>query len=310
MSQLKLSLQADVSARHISFLETGRSSPTPEMVSRLAEALELHPDQRAELMRAAGFWEPSLGSSLDGAYEGHGGGDLDVVLAIERAGTADEAAELAGAALARIGLSHFFVGTLAQRQAGAGAVIHDHVANAPLGWLQHYRLCGYGRVDPLVRATAARHLPFFWSEVLAGLGKLNPAVRRMFGEAKSFRISEGFVMPVHRANGSVHALSAMAERVETADPRAHVIARTISIALLHRLDEIGAPAEVRLMLAQAERDWLAHLLDGRSVERAGQLCGWGEMEVLARGRQACAKLGASDPLLAALRARRLQLLPA
>jgi len=55
LSQLRLGLEADVSARHIAFLETGRSSPTPAMVVRLAEALEVPLSDRNALLAAAGF---------------------------------------------------------------------------------------------------------------------------------------------------------------------------------------------------------------------------------------------------------------
>ncbi|MBN8911915.1 MAG: helix-turn-helix transcriptional regulator [Rhizobiales bacterium] len=41
MSQLRLALEADVSARHIAFLETGKANPTRGMVIRLSEALEV-----------------------------------------------------------------------------------------------------------------------------------------------------------------------------------------------------------------------------------------------------------------------------
>ena len=41
MSQLDLSLAAEVSARHISFLETARSRPSVEMVLTLAETLDV-----------------------------------------------------------------------------------------------------------------------------------------------------------------------------------------------------------------------------------------------------------------------------
>ena len=41
MSQLDLAAEADLSTRHLSFVETGRSKPSREMVQRLAEALEL-----------------------------------------------------------------------------------------------------------------------------------------------------------------------------------------------------------------------------------------------------------------------------
>ena len=54
-SQLALSLDADVSARHISFLETGRARPSREMVTRLGEAMDLPLTARNELLSHAGF---------------------------------------------------------------------------------------------------------------------------------------------------------------------------------------------------------------------------------------------------------------
>ncbi|MEL6876207.1 MAG: helix-turn-helix transcriptional regulator, partial [Pseudomonadota bacterium] len=40
-SQLDLSLEADMSARHLSFLESGRANPSRAMVLRLSDALQL-----------------------------------------------------------------------------------------------------------------------------------------------------------------------------------------------------------------------------------------------------------------------------
>jgi transcriptional regulator with XRE-family HTH domain len=54
LSQLDLALTADVSARHISFLETGRSRPSPEMVLTVASALGVPLRQTNEMLRAAG----------------------------------------------------------------------------------------------------------------------------------------------------------------------------------------------------------------------------------------------------------------
>ncbi len=53
-SQLDLALAADVSARHVSFLETGRSSPTAEMVLRLATTLGVPLRQTNAMLEAAG----------------------------------------------------------------------------------------------------------------------------------------------------------------------------------------------------------------------------------------------------------------
>ena len=54
MSQLDLASHADVSQRHISFLETGRSKPSREMVSHLARALQVPLREQNLLMLAAG----------------------------------------------------------------------------------------------------------------------------------------------------------------------------------------------------------------------------------------------------------------
>lgn len=54
-SQLSLALASDVSARHVSFMETGRARPSADMVARLADALELPLRERNALFVAAGF---------------------------------------------------------------------------------------------------------------------------------------------------------------------------------------------------------------------------------------------------------------
>jgi transcriptional regulator with XRE-family HTH domain len=55
MSQLDLALEADISARHLSFVETGRSAPSREMVLHLAEQLEIPLRDRNLLLVSAGF---------------------------------------------------------------------------------------------------------------------------------------------------------------------------------------------------------------------------------------------------------------
>jgi len=55
MSQLDLALGAGVSARHVSFIETGRSRPSAEMVVQLAEHLDVPLRDRNSLLLAAGY---------------------------------------------------------------------------------------------------------------------------------------------------------------------------------------------------------------------------------------------------------------
>ncbi|TYB41918.1 helix-turn-helix domain-containing protein [Actinomadura chibensis] len=55
LSQLELASEADVSTRHLSFVETGRSTPSREMVLRLAEHLDVPLRDRNLLLVSAGY---------------------------------------------------------------------------------------------------------------------------------------------------------------------------------------------------------------------------------------------------------------
>lgn len=54
-SQLELAAEADVSARHIAFLETGRARPSPAMIGRLGDALQIPLAARNQMLTLAGF---------------------------------------------------------------------------------------------------------------------------------------------------------------------------------------------------------------------------------------------------------------
>src|SRR5450755_3161162 len=55
LSQLDLAVDAEISTRHLSFVETGRAAPSREMVLRLAERLDVPLRERNVLLAAAGF---------------------------------------------------------------------------------------------------------------------------------------------------------------------------------------------------------------------------------------------------------------
>jgi transcriptional regulator with XRE-family HTH domain len=55
LSQLDVAIEAAVSARHVSFLETGRSAPSRAMVLRLADVLDVPLRERNQLLLAAGL---------------------------------------------------------------------------------------------------------------------------------------------------------------------------------------------------------------------------------------------------------------
>ena len=65
MSQLDLAGEADISTRHLSYVETGRAAPSREMVLRLAERLGVPLRERNALLVAAGFAPMYRERSLD-----------------------------------------------------------------------------------------------------------------------------------------------------------------------------------------------------------------------------------------------------
>ncbi|HEV3067072.1 MAG TPA: helix-turn-helix transcriptional regulator [Streptosporangiaceae bacterium] len=66
LSQLDLAIQADISARHLSFVETGRSRPTSAMILRLTEHLDVPLRDRNTLLLAGGFAPAYPEHPLDG----------------------------------------------------------------------------------------------------------------------------------------------------------------------------------------------------------------------------------------------------
>ncbi|MCW2985558.1 MAG: family transcriptional regulator [Conexibacter sp.] len=67
---MELALEAAVSTRHLSFVETGRSKPSRDMVVKLAEHLDVPLRERNELLLAAGYAPAYPESSLEDAEMG------------------------------------------------------------------------------------------------------------------------------------------------------------------------------------------------------------------------------------------------
>jgi len=65
LSQLDLASEAEISARHLSFVETGRAAPSRDMVLRLAERLDVPLRERNVLLVAAGFAPAYPNRALD-----------------------------------------------------------------------------------------------------------------------------------------------------------------------------------------------------------------------------------------------------
>jgi transcriptional regulator with XRE-family HTH domain len=80
LSQFELALQAGVSSRHLSFVENGRSRPSPELVLRLAEKLDVPLRDRNDLLLAGGYAPAFAQRELDAPEMGPVRDAIDQVL--------------------------------------------------------------------------------------------------------------------------------------------------------------------------------------------------------------------------------------
>jgi transcriptional regulator with XRE-family HTH domain len=80
LSQFELALRAGVSSRHLSFVETGRSRPSADMVLQLAEELEVPLRDRNHLLLAAGYAPAYAQRELDAPEMGPVRDAIDQVL--------------------------------------------------------------------------------------------------------------------------------------------------------------------------------------------------------------------------------------
>ncbi|WP_137752153.1 autoinducer binding domain-containing protein [Sphingopyxis sp. L1A2A] len=236
-SQLVLALDAGVSCRHLGFLETGRAKPSADMVARLAGALRLSGMEQDRLLLAAGL-APRFADRIRDAGT-LGTRAFDAALALAASKSVASSTRIAAEFFGEIGIDHFITGTL--RGSPAGWDIRRDAGGRPAaGWLQHNYTNRYRNTDYLVRATAARDRGFFWSDIPPAV--MNDAQRRILAEARDFRISDGFVLPIPVGDGSVRAFSSWGERVETTGATrtaASLVARAL-VENLHDLNQLPA----------------------------------------------------------------------
>jgi transcriptional regulator with XRE-family HTH domain len=80
LSQLDLAVEAEVSTRHLSFLETGRALPSREMLLTLSNVLDVPLRERNVLLQAAGYAPFYRETSLDDPQMSHVRAALELIL--------------------------------------------------------------------------------------------------------------------------------------------------------------------------------------------------------------------------------------
>lgn len=240
LSQLDLSVEAGVSSRHVSFIESGRARPSEAMVERLGDAMALPNSVINALLDSAGYAQRLPEAPLNPAPLPNDLGGLAFETAVRIEGAADAGAVIASArhALEAIGLPRFFFATIRPGRSNLHDVRIDHGGSFPDPWLKRYVNRHYASVDPLLTAADECRGGFFWADVLRK-DKLCRTAEKLFSDASRQGLDSGFVNSVRRGDGTVSLVSMMGSGLDHRDPRLRVALRTLGSGMLDRMTRLS-----------------------------------------------------------------------
>jgi len=128
---------------------------------------------------------------------------LDTVVEAENASSLQELNAIFQPALRKVGFSLFAGLEVASPKAQFAVDIKFGAGFET--WWAHYLQMKYAQDDVLIKECIRTHDAFFWSDVLAR-GHLSPKEKLIVAHAQTYELLEGFIAPLHKADGSIFAV--------------------------------------------------------------------------------------------------------
>lgn len=85
------------------------------------------------------------------------------------------------------------------------------VSTWPKDWSAHWLQQRYWRVDPVVSGVMEQREPFFWAEALE---RATPTGRKVFAQARTFGLDDGFSVPSHNADLTISTVTVVGKRLD------------------------------------------------------------------------------------------------
>lgn len=163
----------------------------------------------------------------------------------------------------------------------------------PADWMAHYFANRYQFIDPVVLEAQRSHLPFAWRFLTNRTGGLSPDQRKLFDEAASFGIRDGFTIPFHTAEGCIavqsYAFGSVDELQEVMNAQAKLKLLAVYYhTAVERLLDVQTPEDE---LSPMERQCLTGIAHGRSLWEISGSIHRPEPDVAGALRSAREKLG-------------------
>jgi DNA-binding CsgD family transcriptional regulator len=162
-------------------------------------------------------------------------------------------------------------------------------------WRKHYEEAGLANGDPLLVSGRSELSPTTWSKFRSGR-TLTREESRVFDEAAKFGLMDGFYLPIHQTDGTMHGVSMMVDHELEDDPRMMGALHMLSLyysAAAHRLGkttpEDSKPRKPVLTPRQCE--CLQWVRAGKSSWDIGQILGLSEHTVNEHLAEARKRLG-------------------
>jgi DNA-binding CsgD family transcriptional regulator len=178
--------------------------------------------------------------------------------------------------LARFGIGHFVLYQATDRaRRPTGARIAGPIQR---DWRKHYVENGFANHDELLTHGLDAVAPTTWTKFKAET-PISDGQKLMFDEARSFGLHDGFYLPIHQPDGSMHGVSMMAPHALETDSRLlaalHLLAIYYSIAAnrlgLSPPEPPSPPEESKSLLTPRQRQCLQWVRAGKTSWEIGEI---------------------------------------
>jgi LuxR family quorum sensing-dependent transcriptional regulator len=163
----------------------------------------------------------------------------------------------------------------------------------PAGWFDLYTQNGYEHHDPVARHCRRTAAPFEWADAPYDRVK-EPRAAEVMDRATDFRMSKGFITPIHDARGFKGGVSLGGQDIDLhgrSKPALHLMSLYVFEAICGLID---APPETDHRLTARERETLSWASQGKTAYEIGAILHIGQRTVEEHLATAARKLGAAN----------------
>jgi LuxR family quorum sensing-dependent transcriptional regulator len=230
---------------------------------------------------------------------------LAYVDSLQKARTPDEVCRALIEVTARFGLTALLAGTVPK----PGTPQHEQRSHVllcdwPKDWMERYVSMNYVDRDPLVTFMKRSPSAVYWHDAIDRVGADREA-RRVYGDAGSFKLKDGFAMPLVTIEGDVVMVSLGGEEIELSPEAISIISLVSTFAIGRAMQLSAAPVvDHRPELTDREKECMRWAALGKSEWEISQILGISEHTSEKHLLNAKAKLGATNRVQAVAEAIR------